>query len=450
MPFSSFLPVLIHLLKTPGYLFQERLVEPVWNGCGVRTIQFTNLIGLFIRAGFDFDDIFAIPGVKTNAEMRVWDILNETHDNKDNERMINKRPGMGTGFGWGKRMHRCDRVVFWLLISLVGLQVGSSCKNDTTDEAAQFFLRGNVQLQKREYREAIRFYSEAISKKPDFADAYNNRGLARFRNDDREGALADYTRAIQIDPDFGTAYFNRAEVLLETGDAAGSVADLQRIDKQYRDSTFYQTRLADAYVRLNNPSQAQVAYDRALQLNPDNVEALTNRAALFYSQKAYEQASQDIKRALALNPKQDAALNNQSLLLAQTGNFQEALVYVERALAVQPRQPYYLNNKAYLLLKLNRPADALPLVQESLQRDKQNAWAHRTLGLYYLSQKQAAQALTAFRQAETLDASVDQLYYYIGTAEQALGHLTEACDAWRRGEGAGDEQAKHERGLYCR
>ncbi len=325
-----------------------------------------------------------------------------------------------------------------------------SCGNSTTDEAAQFFLKGNVQLQKREYKEAIRYYSEAIAKKPDFADAYNNRGLARFRDDDREGALIDYTRAIETDPDFGTAYFNRAEVLLETGDAAGSVADLQHIEKQYADSTFYQTRLADAYVRLNNPTKAQAAYDRALQLDPKNVEALTNRAALYYSQKAYEPARQDIRRALQLNPKQDAALNNQSLLLAHAGKYAEALGYVEQALALQPRQPYYLNNKAYLLLKLNRSAEALPLVQESLQRDHQNAWAHQTLGLYYLNQKQANRALSEFRQAETLDASVDQLYYYIGTAENALGHKAEACDAWRRGESAGDELAKQERAAQCR
>ncbi|SOD81918.1 Tfp pilus assembly protein PilF [Spirosoma fluviale] len=326
----------------------------------------------------------------------------------------------------------------------------SSCSNSTTDEAAQFFLKGNVQLQKREFKEAIRFYSEAISKKSDFADAYNNRGLAKFRDDDREGALADYTRAIELDPDFSTAYFNRAEVLLETGDAAGSVADLQRIEKQYRDSTFYQTRLGDAYVRLANVSQAQVAYDRALQLNPNNVEALTNRAALFYTQKAYEQAGEDIQRALRLNPKQDAALNNQSLLLARAGNFAEALTFVERALTVQPRQPFYLNNKAYLLLKLNRPAEALPLVNESLQRDSQNAWAHQTLGLYYLSQQQIPPALAAFRQAEKLDASVDQLYYYIGKAEQTLNHQQAACEAWRLGEAAGDEQSRQMHAQACK
>jgi tetratricopeptide (TPR) repeat protein len=67
------------------------------------------------------------------------------------------------------------------LAMVVGcLSLTVSCSNDRTDEAAQFFLRGNVQLQKREYREAIRYYSEALDKKPDFADAYNNRGLAKF------------------------------------------------------------------------------------------------------------------------------------------------------------------------------------------------------------------------------------------------------------------------------
>ena len=178
-----------------------------------------------------------------------------------------------------------------------------SCSNSGSEEAAQFFLKGNVQLQKREYTEAIRYYSEAITKKPDFADAYNNRGLAKFRNDDREGALADYTRAIETDPDFGTAYFNRAEVRLETGDAAGSVADLERIGKQYSDSTFYQTRLADAYVRLNQPARAQAAYDRALQLDPNNVEALTNRGAFYFSQKAYDAAGQDIQSGIGTQPK---------------------------------------------------------------------------------------------------------------------------------------------------
>jgi len=60
---------------------------------------------------------------------------------------------------------------------------------------------------------------------------------------------------------------------------------------------------------------------------------------------------------------------------------------------------------------LNRQSDALPLLQESLRRDAQNAWAHRNMGLYYLNQKQASAAIESLRQAEKLDASVDQLLW---------------------------------------
>ncbi|WP_020598624.1 tetratricopeptide repeat protein [Spirosoma panaciterrae] len=351
--------------------------------------------------------------------------------------------------GYTKVVNRPAQLFIWVGILPILLDMLPAC-TDNTDEAAQFFLKGNVQLQKREYREAIRYYSEAIAKKADFADAYNNRGLARFRNDDREGALADYSRALDLDPDFATAYFNRAEVRLEIGDATGSLNDLEHIENQYRDSTFYHSRLGDVYTQLNRIGPAQAAYDRALQLAPANVEALTNRGALYFKQKAYGPAQQDICKALQLNPKQDAALNNQSLLLAHEGNYSEALSYIEQALALQPRQPYYLNNKAYVLLKLNRPAEALPFIDESLKRDDQNAWAHLTMGLYWLSQHQPAKAIAEFRRAESLDASVEALYYYMGSSEWALGHKTEACTAWQRGNAAGDEQAGQAFKTQCR
>ncbi len=323
-----------------------------------------------------------------------------------------------------------------------------SC-TDRTAEAAQFFLKGNAQLQKREYTEAIRFYTEALTKKPDFADAFNNRGLAHFRNGNREAALADYTRALETEPDFEPAYLNRAEVRLETGDAPGSLQDLQRIGKTYRDSTFYQTRLGDTFGQLHRPADAQAAYDRALQLSPANAEALTNRGSLFFNQKQYAPAEADFRKALTINPKQPESLNNLGLILARQGKPAQALPLIDRAIDAQPAQPFYRNNKAYLLLLLSRNAEALPLINQSLRQNDRNAWAHRNLGLYYLQQKQPDQALTALKRAEDLDASVDDLYWLLGRAYLLTGNPAAACQAWGRGATAGDERAKTERAVRC-
>ncbi|TRV64415.1 MAG: toll/interleukin-1 receptor domain-containing protein [Microcystis panniformis Mp_MB_F_20051200_S9] len=51
-------------------------------------------------------------------------------------------------------------------------------------------------------------YNQAIKIKPDYADAYNNRGIAKKNLGDKQGAIADYNQAIKIKPDYADAYNN--------------------------------------------------------------------------------------------------------------------------------------------------------------------------------------------------------------------------------------------------
>ena len=59
----------------------------------------------------------------------------------------------------------------------------------------------------------MRDYNRAIELKPDYANAFNNRGIVKDNSGDYEGALRDYNRAIELKPDFATAFNNR-ELLL--------------------------------------------------------------------------------------------------------------------------------------------------------------------------------------------------------------------------------------------
>ncbi len=278
------------------------------------------------------------------------------------------------------------------------ITVLSSCSDPKQAEAAQFFLKGNAQLAKREYGLAIRYYSEAILKRPDFADAYNNRGLARFRNGDRDNALADFSNAIQVDSTLRVAYLNRADLLLATGDAPAALTDLQTIATTYRDSAFYQTRLGDALAQLHRSADALTAYARAHSLDPRSVDVLVNRAALYFGQNQYDLARQDLNAALRLNPNQPDALTNLGLLLARQAKPAEALPYLDRALTIRPTEPIYQNNKAYALLLLGRNAEALPLLQQSLRSDDQNAETHRNMALYYQHQGQRDKAAAELKQ----------------------------------------------------
>src|SRR5436305_14718482 len=61
--------------------------------------------------------------------------------------------------------------------------------------AQQWFERGYAAT---DHDEQIRFFTEAIRLKPDYADAFHNRGSARGNKGDFEGALNDFEQAKRL------------------------------------------------------------------------------------------------------------------------------------------------------------------------------------------------------------------------------------------------------------
>ena len=61
---------------------------------------------------------------------------------------------------------------------------------------------------------------------PFTANAYNNRGLARFKKNDFPGAIEDYDQALKIRPGLASVYLNRAAAKRSNGDMQGAMQDL--------------------------------------------------------------------------------------------------------------------------------------------------------------------------------------------------------------------------------
>ena len=87
---------------------------------------------------------------------------------------------------------------------------------------------------------ACRITPKAIRLKPDFAEAYNNRGLARAAEDDRDGAIKDYTEAIRLKPDLAETYRNRGNARRAKGNLDGALKD-------YTEAIRLKPDFADAY-----------------------------------------------------------------------------------------------------------------------------------------------------------------------------------------------------------
>jgi tetratricopeptide (TPR) repeat protein len=100
---------------------------------------------------------------------------------------------------------------------------------DSAHSAAYYLKRGEDFSGSHQYDRAIADYTTAIQLKPDYAEAYNDRGFAYFLKGDAERAIADYTRALELRPNYPKAYNSRGVAYMAHGyGAAKSVPDFDR------------------------------------------------------------------------------------------------------------------------------------------------------------------------------------------------------------------------------
>src|ERR1017187_4152305 len=166
--------------------------------------------------------------------------------------------------------------------------------------AQQWFERG---LAASDLDEKLRLYSEAIRLKPDYAEAFNNRGVARANRGDVEGALLDCNEAIRLKPDYAAAFYNRGNARAAKGDVEGALQDYSeaiRLKPDYANA-FYNRGIARA--AKGDVEGALQDYSEAIRLKPDYAAAFYNRGNARRDKGDVEGARQDYNEAIRLGYK---------------------------------------------------------------------------------------------------------------------------------------------------
>ena len=150
-------------------------------------------------------------------------------------------------------------------------------EEDQDESPARLMLEtGNFFRMLRRSGDAIDVYSQAIKIEPDYAEAYNNRGIAYDDTGDYDQAIRDYSKAIELKPDYSEAYNNRGI----------------------------------AYDGMGDYDQAIRDYSKAIELKPEHIEIHNNRGIAYNNKGDYEEAVRDFNQAIELKPDYVEAYNN--------------------------------------------------------------------------------------------------------------------------------------------
>ena len=110
----------------------------------------------------------------------------------------------------------------YLLVFLILLPV-SPASGQSIDRI--LLEAGNIRHEFGDYKGAVEAFTLAIGVNPNFALAYNNRGISKAMLGDDQGAIEDYTRSLEINKNYSPAYLNRAASKYNTSDYYGAIAD---------------------------------------------------------------------------------------------------------------------------------------------------------------------------------------------------------------------------------
>jgi len=168
------------------------------------------------------------------------------------------------------------------------------------------------------WKDDFSLWNSVLSVYPNIPSALVLRGYAYNEAEEYQKALVDLNKAISINPKDGLAYLNRGVSKAKLGDFSNAIADFKKaetfnLEKRYQVKLY--SNLGGALANVGNLTEAMKAFDKAIELNPNDASAYNNRGIANAMLGNRTNALKDFDTALKLNPAFTDALINKNKIL---------------------------------------------------------------------------------------------------------------------------------------
>ena len=251
-------------------------------------------------------------------------------------------------------------------------------------------------------------------------------------------AIDWFDAALEVDPEYAAAHAGKCSVLV---DAWVEVDDPSMIERATQSCALalnlnpnlavVHAALGRLYESTGRLAPAEDAFDRALQSDPANMQALRGLGNVYLRQNRVEDAEQVLRRNISLHPGSETAHSALGAFLFRTGHYGDAAEQYEYVIALNPENMNAYSNLGTAQMLGGRFTQAISTLRRALEIEPRQV-TYSNLGLLYYYLGDLPASVEAHRQAVAMEPDDYLAHINHGDALWAAGRAEEARAAYRR------------------
>jgi len=271
------------------------------------------------------------------------------------------------------------------------------------------YLMAQILFSQGNADEAANHLRATLRANPSHVRAHALLGSYLERKGQPEQALAEYEAALRVNPNLADVKFQVGLLYAQIGrlpEALRLARELEQSDPKSAGPPFLR---GVVLLGQNNPQGAVDAFNTAVKLKPDLVEAHRGLGQAYQQLGQIDRAEESYRRVLALNDKDVASLNNLAWILAeQRKKLDEALPLATKADQLAPASPEVLDTLGWIQYRQGSYTDAEKSLARAVEKAPNNGTIRYHLGMTYARLGRKADAVSALRRAAQLDPKLAQ------------------------------------------
>ena len=335
------------------------------------------------------------------------------------------------------------------------------------------FLAGWAHAYQKNWTEAARLLDRAVVLDPDFTKAYHALGEIQSLQGDFDNALLFYQKALEKNPRHISSALEQAQILIavKADDAEGQklldmvfgryfaelapseqakahflrsrinlrrhdyekvVQDLNSAAQLMPERAEYLAALGSFYLDMGEFAKAQGMFEKALQLEPQNIDAQIGKGRSMWMNGDIVKAKlllEEIAKNAKGDPRPQFYLGRIS---EDLGRPEEALNLYDQATKMAPQFLDARVAAARLQLRTGKLAEALAILSEAVKQNPRSPQVHNGLGEVYFAQKNFRLAEEEFGQALSLDPEFPAAHFNLANTYREKGEYDRASASYEK------------------